>query len=104
MNQGILGSSSLCSQVPALPGGSRVELQPLLLAPGGSEVDSIAPLPLARGERLLALNPAAAARGEASPALVATRWLAARGRLCRATASAGALALPDFQAKLLDPI
>lgn len=45
-------------QVPALPRGSLVEVQPLLLAPPGDPVGSL-PQPLACSERVLPLNPAA---------------------------------------------
>lgn len=47
------------AQVPALPQGARVEIQPLLLAPPDLDVGSI-PGPLRYSERTLALNPAAA--------------------------------------------
>ncbi len=85
--------------MPALPRGSRVEVQPLLLAPPGSDAGSFVSesQPLRGSRRALALNPAAAARGEASPALAVTRALFAPGRLCRVHASVGALAIPDLQ-------
>lgn len=88
-------------QVPALPRGAVVEIQPLLLAHAsdatGATPQTLGFGPLACSERVLPLNPAAAARGEPSESLVATRVAATAGRLCRVASSAGALALPGNQ-------
>lgn len=103
MSRAVSHPQITCIQVPALPRGAAVEVQPLLLA-HASDATGAAPQPLACSERVLPLNPAAAARGEPSESLVATRAAAAAGRLCRVASSASALAMPGNQEELELPV
>ena len=86
---------SNASQVPALPRGSTVEVQPVLLAPPSAEDPGVVGRLQPWGKNL-SLNPAAAARGEASEPLLVSRALLAPRRLCCCHAAAAAAALPDL--------